>query len=137
MSPGNVTVMEDIKRHHVDYGKPAAFPDLPTSRVRTVGQGHYLTGDERDGLNMRVAVLVRDRDNPVDPLAVAVIRKDGRKVGYVSEAKARTFAPILDKLGTMKVTCTVDGSRLWLDLPKPADLRKAIKGAAEPSRLGT
>lgn len=120
---------DDIKVHHVDYGKPASFPNLPTTRVRTVGQSHFLTWDERDQLNMRTAVLVRDLDNPVDPLAVAVIRADGRKVGYVSEAKASTLAPIFDGLGTLKVACSVDGSRLWLQVPKPADLRKAVKAS--------
>jgi hypothetical protein len=76
---------------------------------------------------MHIALLVRDRSNPVDPLAVAVIREDGRKVGYLSEAKARTFAPLLDELDSLQVQCTVDGSRLWLDLPTAAALRKAVK----------
>jgi hypothetical protein len=90
-----------------------------------VGQGYYLSDRERRELDMHLAFLVRDKRNASYPNAVAVVRDDFRKVGYLSEAQARTFGPILDGLESLQVTCRVDGSRLWLDLPSPGDLRKA------------
>jgi hypothetical protein len=75
---------------------------------------------------MHLAFLVRDRGNIADHNAVAVIRDDFRKVGYLSEAQAKTLAPILDGLESLQVSCRVDGSQLWLDLPAPAALRKAL-----------
>ncbi|SDL15986.1 HIRAN domain-containing protein [Arthrobacter sp. ok362] len=118
--------METIKRHKVNYGKPALFPELMTTPRRCVGQGYYLSERERRELQMHLAFLVREKLNTVDPNAVAVVRDDFRKVGYLSEAQARTFAPILDGLESLQISCRVDGSRLWLDLPAPAALRKAL-----------
>jgi hypothetical protein len=76
---------------------------------------------------MHLAYLVRDRRNSADPNAVAVVRDDSRKVGYLSEAQARTLAPLLNGLESLQVSCRVDGSRLWLDLPAPTALRKALE----------
>lgn len=118
--------METIKRHKVNYGEPAYFPELGTTPRRCVGQGYYLSDRERQALDMHLAFLVRDRRNTADPNAVAVVRDDSRKVGYLSEAQARTLAPILDGLECLQVSCRVDGSRLWVDLPAPAALRKAL-----------
>jgi hypothetical protein len=75
---------------------------------------------------MHLAFLVRDRRNTADPNAVAVIRDDFRKVGYLAEAQARTLAPILDALDSLQVTCRLDGSKLRLDLPAPEALKKAL-----------
>lgn len=118
--------METIKRHKVNYGKPAFFPGIKTTPRRCVGQSFYLSDRERRKLQMHLAFLVRDRRNTADPNAVAVIRDDFRKVGYLSDAQARTLAPILDGLESLQVSCRLDGSRLWLDLPAPAALRKAL-----------
>lgn len=118
--------MEQIKRHKVNYGKPLSFPDLKTTPRRCVGQGYYLSDRERSSLNMHLAFLVRDKRNVADPSAVAVVRDDFRKVGYLSEAQARALAPILDGLNSLQVSCRVEGSRLWLDLPAPAALSKAL-----------
>lgn len=118
--------METIKRHKVNYGTPKFFPGLSTTPRRCVGQGYYLSGRERETLDMHLAFLVRDRRNSADPNAVAVVRDDFRKVGYLSEAQARTFAPIIEGLESLQVSCRVDGSRLWLDLPSPAALRTAL-----------
>jgi hypothetical protein len=118
--------VETIKRHKVNYGKPVHFPELSTTPRRCVGQGYYLSERERDALDMHLAFLVRDRRNAADPNAVAVVRDDFRKVGYVSEAQARTLAPILEGLESLQVSCRVDGSRLWLDLPAPMALRRAL-----------
>jgi hypothetical protein len=118
--------METIKRHKVNYGKPAFFPELRTTPRRCVGQGYYLSERERQALDMHLAFLVRDRRNSADPNAVAVVRDDFRKVGYLSEAQARTLAPILEGLESLQVSCRVDGSRLWLDVPAPAALKKVL-----------
>lgn len=75
---------------------------------------------------MHLAFLVGDRRNKVNPNAVAVIRDDFRKVGYLPEAQAKTLVPIPDGLNSFQVSCRVDGSRLWLDLPAPAVLKKAL-----------
>lgn len=120
--------MATIKRHRVNYGKPAYFPELSTTPRRCVGQGYYLSERERDALDMHLAFLARDRRNSADPNAVAVVRDDLRKVGNLSEAQGRTLAPILDGLESLQVSCRVDGSRLWLDLSAPTSLRKALEG---------
>lgn len=119
--------METIKRHKVNYGKPAFFPELSTTPRRCVGQGYYLSERERQALDIHLAFLVRDKRNSADANAVAVVRDDFRKVGYLSEAQARTLAPVLEGLESLQVSCRVDGSRLWLDLPAPAALRKALE----------
>lgn len=121
--------MEPIKRHTVNYGRPMSFPGLKTTPRRCVGQSYYLSARERDSLDMHLAFLVRDKRNTVDPNAVAVVRDDFRKVGYLSEAQARTLAPILDGLDSLQVSCRIDGSRLWLDLPAPTALRRALQEA--------
>lgn len=128
-------LMETIKRHKVNYGEPVFFPELSTTPRRCVGQGYYLSQRERQTLDMHLAFLVRDRRNAADPNAVAVVRDDFRKVGYLSEAQARTFAPILDGLESLQVPCRVEGSRLWLDLPAPAELRKALRAPATAGNL--
>jgi hypothetical protein len=118
--------METIKRHKVNYGTPAFFPGLRTTPRRCVGQAYYMSDRERRDLQMHLAFLVRDKRNTVDPNAVAVIRDDFRKVGYLSEAQAKMLAPILDGLDSLQVSCRVDGSRLWLDLPAAKALMKAV-----------
>lgn len=119
-------LMEKIKRHKMSYGEPSFFPELKTTPRRCVGQGFYLSDRERRELQMHIAFLVSDKGNIADPNAVAVIRDDFRKVGYLSEAQARTLAPVLEGLESLQVSCRVDGSRLWLDLPAPTALTKAL-----------
>lgn len=118
--------METIKRHKVDYGKPAYFPELSTTPRRCVGQGYYLSERERRALDMHLAFLVRDKRNASDPNAVAVVRDDFRKVGYLSGAQALKLAPLLDTVDSLQVSCRVDGSKLWLDLPSWSVLKKAL-----------
>lgn len=138
MAGTTLGVMETIKRHKVDYGNPAHFPELSTTPRRCVGQGYYLSDRERGALDMHLAFLVRDRRNTADRNAVAVVRDDFRKVGYLSEAQASKLAPVLDVIESLQVSCRVDGSRLWLDLPAPAALKKALEAEGETKRkIGT
>ena len=75
--------------------------------------------------------LVREPNNPHDSDAVAVYGK-GRKVGYLSAAKAAAVAPSLDAMGAgaYRVGGTsVQGNsiRLWVDVPKVPGLREFVR----------
>lgn len=119
--------MFPIKRHVVKYPAPATFPDLPTKQARCVGQMHYLSDKERDKLDVHTVVIVRDTLNPVDSdNALAVLRHDGRKLGYLSSAQAKAYAPTIESLGALEVPCRVEGSRLWIDLPTLPAIKKAV-----------
>lgn len=107
---------------------------LTSKRVRIVGSSNWVIDAERSKYGGSEYLLVREPKNEYDPNAVAVYGK-GRKVGYVSAAKAASFAPILDSLPEdaflVSGTSTVEGSlRLWVDLPSVPALRKM--GAGDP-----
>lgn len=57
-------VMETIKRHKVNCGKLAFFPELSTTPRRCVGQGYYLSERERKAVDMHFAFLVRTLRTP-------------------------------------------------------------------------
>ncbi|MEO5319081.1 hypothetical protein PV761_10920 [Arthrobacter sp. CC3] len=79
--------METIKRHKVDYGNAAHFPEFSTTPRRCLGRGCYLC-DGRGALYMHLAFLARDKRASADPNAVAVVWNDFRNVGYLSEWQA-------------------------------------------------
>lgn len=118
----------EVKVHHVAFPEPASFQGLSVKRVRAVGQGFYLTWQERESLALDEVVAVRDPENPVDPNAVAIVRwDDGRKLGYISRAQAAGYAPLIEQVGALRLDCRVDGSRLWLHLPRLPELRAAVQ----------
>lgn len=117
---------ERVRVHYLEAGEAASFRGLPTRRLRTVGSGHYLTWRERDRLQMVQAILIREPSNPVDPNAVAILRGDGRKVGYLSKARASAYCELIGALGALRVECAVDGSKLWLTMPTVPALRAAV-----------
>ncbi len=73
---------------------------------------------------MHLAFLVRDK-RMADGNAVAVIRGDFRKVGYLSEVQASTLAPHLGWAGSLQVSYRVHGSAVT-GSASPAALRKAL-----------
>jgi hypothetical protein len=100
---------------------------VESSRFRIVGTAAYLTDDERAVFGGTEYVLVHETDNEHDANAVAVYGR-GRKVGYLSAAKAAGIAPQLDRLGAGGYTVGGAGTseasiRLWVDIPKAAALR--------------
>lgn len=117
---------ERVKVHYLASGEAVSFPRLPTRRLRTVGSGYYLTWNERDGLQMGHATLVPEPTNRSDPNAVAILRADGRKVGYLSRAQAASYFELISRVGALRVECTVDGSKLWLSMPTVPALRSAV-----------
>lgn len=104
-----------------------SFPRLETRAMRVVGLGHYLTGTERHEWVRQAVVLLPEPGNPVDTLAVAVARPDGRKVGYISAGTAKQYQPVLLNVGPVKVISRRDGMKLWVDVPRLPELRKATR----------
>lgn len=108
---------------------------LPSSRFRIVGSGYWVTDSGRYKHGGSDYLLVREPKNKWDANAVAVYGK-GRKVGYLSEAKAAALAPIFDALphDAYRVggAPPADNSiRMWVDIPAVPKLRAFIKGLPE------
>jgi hypothetical protein len=104
---------------------------LASQRLRIVGVANYLSERDRGVFGGDEYQLVREPENPHDGNAVAVYGR-GRKVGYLSAAKAASLAPHLDRLGEAAFTVggtsvTETSTRLWVDLPRVPELR-AFRG---------
>ncbi|MGO4230418.1 HIRAN domain-containing protein [Arthrobacter sp. YAF34] len=105
--------------------------ELPSNRFRIVGSGFWVTDSGRYKHGGSDYVLVREPKNKWDANAVAVYGK-GRKVGYLSEAKAAALAPIFDQLpfDAYRVggAPPADNSiRMWVDVPAVPKLRAFVK----------
>lgn len=105
---------------------------LANKRVRIVGSSNWVSDAELSEYGGSEYLLVREPNNEYDASAVAIYGKF-RKVGYVSAAKAASFAPILDALPEdaflVSGTSTVEGSlRLWVDLPSVPALLEMASG---------
>lgn len=95
--------------------------------------GHLVPGEE--------VVLRREPDNPHDPHAVQVVRRDGAMVGYLSAALAGRLAPRLDRGARYRATvASVTGGRdryvgvnlkVEQEAPQPeaVSVRKALASA--------
>lgn len=100
---------------------------LPSSRFRIVGTAHWVTDAERRTYSAQEYELVREPNNEHDTRAVAVYGR-GRKVGYLSAAKAAGLAPELDRLGEAAFvvggdSVTEHSIRMWVDIPRLPALR--------------
>lgn len=110
--------------------------ELETVRTRIKGSMYVVTDAQRATHSGSEYLLIREPKNRVDTKAVAVYGK-GRRVGYVSAAKAATLAPLLDSIegDAFRVTGAgvIEGgsSRLWVDLPKVGALRAFAKETTE------
>lgn len=105
--------------HEERHDTPPEEPPRPPARVfRTPLRGHAFAGPTPlEALAPgRAARLVREPDNPADPLAVAVWVEDDDerpwRVGYLDRTVAARLAPRLDA-GT-EVAATIEG---WLQEP--------------------
>jgi HIRAN domain len=101
---------------------------LSSVRARIKGSANWVTESGRSKFGGTEYLLVREPTNKADSSAVAIYGK-GRKVGYVSAAKAAAFAPLLDSMPedafVVGGTSTVENSiRLWVDLPTMPALRE-------------
>jgi HIRAN domain len=121
-----------VKRHYIRYERLEYYPDLPHKIVRCVGMGSYLTPGERNRLDLSTAIAAPEPTNPVDKNAVAIINGDGRKLGYLSAAKAAGYAPIVAKLGALQLDCRMDGSQIMLSLPTLPALRAVASKLRAP-----
>lgn len=102
--------------------------DLPASRFRIVGTAFWVKDRDREVYGGPEYQLVREPENKHDSNAVAVYGR-GRKVGYLSTAKAAGVGPELDRLGMAAYTVSGAGSsdassRLWVDVPLLSGLRR-------------
>ncbi len=101
----------------------AAVFDRSRNVVDVVGESHRQQaleriGGGRDANGVRdpdhVAGLLPERDNPVDPEAVAV-QVDAMHVGYLSREDARAYRPVLDRLAAhgLYMACQATLSGGW------------------------
>jgi hypothetical protein len=105
---------------------------LPSKRTRIVGSANWVTDAERGQYGGTEYLFVREPSNQYDPSAVAVVAH-GRKVGYLSAAKASTFANIFDPFPTRYDGYLVSGIsviensiRLWVDVPSVPSMRAFV-----------
>jgi hypothetical protein len=126
-------VKSNVKAESVDAASLRILDlrEVPFSRMRIKGSSNWVSDSERGKFGGNEYLLVREPNNPFDNSAVAVHGK-GRKVGYLSAAKAAALAPILDPLPfdafQVSGTAVLENSiRLWVDVPKLVELRQFVK----------
>lgn len=102
-----------------DYGAGGAL-------VRAVGESYWVKPETVAALSVDHFIIVREPRNKHDANALAVYG-GGRKVGYVSAARASTYAPLLDALSVSRVRVARDGEDgLRFRLPSLSALRRAV-----------
>lgn len=126
-----------VKKVMLDEGAVSILDlrELPSSRFRIVGSAFWVTDSGRYKHGGNEYLLVREPRNKRDANAVAVYGR-GRKVGYLTEAKAAALAPIFDELGfgAYRVGGTApapNSVRMWVDLPALPKLRAFAKKVTE------
>lgn len=106
---------------------------LPSIRIRVRGTTNYIPDELREHVGGTVYMLRREPDNVHDGSAIGVFW-EGRKVGYVSAAKAAALAPLLDRIGGDVVVSGMgaytSSIRLWVDLPRVPELRRFVDQAS-------
>ncbi|NYF18548.1 hypothetical protein HDC37_003413 [Microbacterium sp. AK009] len=115
----------------VTVSEPTDLRRLDSTRMRIKGIGNYVGWNERRAVGGTEYVLVREPDNSHDPCAVAVL-SNGRKVGYVSAARAKILAPLFDTIASAGYVVggtgpSDDSVQLWVDIPKADALRAFVK----------
>lgn len=111
--------------------EPTDLRSLDSTRMRIKGISNYVGWNERRAVGGTEYVLVREPHNSHDSCAVLVL-SDGRKVGYVSAARAKILAPLFDSLGSAGYVVGGAGPsdesvQLWVDIPKADVLRAFVK----------
>ncbi|WP_295125938.1 HIRAN domain-containing protein [uncultured Leifsonia sp.] len=114
--------------------------EVPSVRMRIVGSAHWVSDSARATYGGTEYLLVREPTNTHDSSAVAVYG-GGRKVGYLSAAKAASLAPLLDAMGAdayrVGGTSVLGNSiRLWVDVPRVPDLRAVARTGRDESDIG-
>jgi len=100
---------------------------LPNVRTRIKGSAYVISDSNRAKFGGTEYLLVREPSNKADTSAVAIYG-NGHKVGYLSAAKAATFAPLLDSMSeeafVVGGTSIAEHSiKLWVDLPTLPSIR--------------
>ncbi len=126
---------EEIAFRTVETVVPKSVIDLTgleSTRMRIKGQAFWVTVAERSEFGGVEYWLVREPKNEHDSNAVAVYGR-GRKLGYVSAARAALLAPLLDSMRAEAFAVTKtgasaeQGTRMWVDIPKVDALRKFVR----------
>lgn len=135
-SPQPVTTQEHVQELRAKRIDPStlrvlSLSALDSTRLRVKGSAYQLTAAERHRFGGKRYLLVRESENEYDPNAVAVYG-NGRRVGYLSAAKAEALAPLLDQLDAdafevAGAGTTADSMKLWVDLPKITELRRFLR----------
>jgi hypothetical protein len=104
---------------------------IPATLYRIVGQMHSVSDASRKKLGASEYLLVREPRNKVDPNAVAVVSQ-GRRIGYISAAKAAAVSPILaelpyDALRVRGAGTTDHSIKMHVGIPSATALKKFVK----------
>lgn len=107
---------------------------LDCVRMKVKGTGYYVEHASRRAVGDTVYVLVREPANEHDANAIAVVGREGRKVGHVSASRAGIMAPLLDRIGADGYRVggangTETSTMLWVDIPKADALRAFVRSA--------
>lgn len=117
----------------LELGDTIDLSHLESVRMRIKGVANYVGFDERAQVGATQYRLIREPGNLHDTNAVVVAALDGRKIGYVSAARAQMIASCLDEMGAGSylvggASVSDTSSRLWVDVPKAEALRRFAKG---------
>lgn len=110
--------------------EPIDLRHLPAKRLRIRGTWAAVPDSQRTKVGGDQYELRREPRNKHDKQAIAIFW-EGRKVGYVSAAKASAMAPLLDATGALTFVVAGAGaydgtSRLFVDLPSLPALREYV-----------
>lgn len=106
-----------------------SFPELPTRQIKIVGMGNYCTDGYRRTSHPRTVVIQAEPTNPVDPNAVTVATRKGKRLGYIAAGTAKQYHHIVASIGAIEVACTQDGLKWWMEVPTLPALRKAAQAS--------
>lgn len=117
---------QERRERHPNFSDAEDLTSLAASRFRVKGTFAYVPDRDRHSVGGHEYWLVREPRNRHDKNAVAVWDAT-RKVGHISAAKARLFAPELDRIGAVAFRVRgeppTDRISLFVHLPNIAGVR--------------
>lgn len=105
---------------------------LESIRMRIKGSAYTVSDTERRRQGGPEYLLIREPENEAGLSAVAVYGMKGRRVGYLSAARAKMMSPLLAQLGAEAFKVSGAGATrssivLHVDVPKADALRRFVR----------
>lgn len=89
--------------------------------------GHYCAEGYRLRSRPSTVVIVAEPTNPVDPNAITVVTRRGKRLGYIAAGTAKTYHQVIATLGPIEVPCEQDELKWWMEVPTLPKLRRQVQ----------